>query len=113
MRTFEAYTGFWDDGEVWICESGKRIAKLDPHLEVVNKSPTGFAWGYLGSGPAQLSFALLAAVIGVEQAKDPFLYQRFKDKVIAQLNKDEGWVLTEARIQQVVEIIDEEKGEWK
>src|SRR5467141_965015 len=32
---------------------------LPLHLEARNHSPTGFAWGYGGSGPAQLALALL------------------------------------------------------
>jgi hypothetical protein len=37
---------------------GARIP-LPLHLELRNHSPTGFAWGYGGSGPAQLALALL------------------------------------------------------
>ena len=33
---------------------------LDPRLDLANHSPTGFEWGYGGSGPAQLALALLA-----------------------------------------------------
>lgn len=32
---------------------------LPLYLEEVNHSPTGFEWGYLGSGPAQLAYAIL------------------------------------------------------
>jgi hypothetical protein len=37
---------------------------LPLHLEVRNHSPTGFAWGYSGSGPAQLALALLLDATG-------------------------------------------------
>lgn len=33
---------------------------LDLRLELRNHSPTGFDWGYCGSGPAQLALAILA-----------------------------------------------------
>ena len=33
---------------------------LDPRLDLRNHSPTGFEWGYAGSGSAQLALALLA-----------------------------------------------------
>ena len=33
---------------------------LDPRFDLWNHSPTGFEWGYGGSGPAQLALALLA-----------------------------------------------------
>src|SRR5205823_6333568 len=32
---------------------------LLPRFDLRNHSPTGFEWGYAGSGPAQLSLALL------------------------------------------------------
>lgn len=32
---------------------------LEPSLAVWNHSPTGFSWGYGGSGPAQLALAIL------------------------------------------------------
>ena len=102
MRTFEAQEGFWNDGNVWVCEDGQRIAELDPHFEVINKSPTGFAWGYGGSGPAQLAFALLAAVIGTERASNPSLFQRYKFDVIGKLDKDKGFVITEDEIKKWV-----------
>lgn len=31
----------------------------DRSQEIINKSPTGFSWGYQGSGPHQLALALL------------------------------------------------------
>jgi hypothetical protein len=37
---------------------------LPLRLDIANKSPTGFEWGYVGSGPAQLAIALLADVLG-------------------------------------------------
>jgi hypothetical protein len=39
---------------------------LPLHLELRNHSPTGFAWGYDGSGPAQLALALLIDATGNE-----------------------------------------------
>lgn len=107
MRTFQAFAGYWDDGEVWVCEDGKRVALLDPHLEVMNKSPTGFGWGYGGSGPAQLAFALLAAVIGVKAAQSPAMFQRFKAAVIQNLDQRSGWTLTEKQIRDWVAAHDE------
>lgn len=32
---------------------------LNPRLDLFNHSPTGFEWGYGGSGPAQLALAIL------------------------------------------------------
>lgn len=33
---------------------------LPPRLDLFNHSPSGFSWGYSGSGPAQLALAILA-----------------------------------------------------
>ena len=38
--------------------------ELDLHLDVYAHSPSGFAWGYGGSGPAQLALALLVDALG-------------------------------------------------
>jgi len=32
---------------------------LNPRNDLVNHSPDGFNWGYAGSGPSQLAFAIL------------------------------------------------------
>src|ERR1043165_648532 len=57
---------------------------LDPRLDLHNHSPTGFEWGYCGSGPAQLSLAILAYHLRDDQ-RALTLYQRFKWEVIAEL----------------------------
>lgn len=51
-----------------------------PH--VVRHSPDGFAWGYGGSGPADLALSLLVDLLG-EPGRDPALYQAFKWDVVA------------------------------
>ena len=69
---------------------------LDPRLDLANKSPTGFAWGYSGSGPAQLALAILADHTGDdEQALD--LYQDFKRAFIATA-PEEGFTLTSEQV---------------
>jgi hypothetical protein len=51
---------------------------------LINHSPDGFAWGYGGSGPAQLALAVLLAA-GVPDRRALQLYQRFKADEIATL----------------------------
>lgn len=76
---------------------------LNPQLEVFPHSPSGLEWGYLGSGPAQLSLALLVDYLGdVAQAKD--LYQDFKLAVVVNLPKDE-WTLSNEEIKDAVDVI--------
>jgi len=65
---------------------------LPLRLELRNHSPTGFCWGYNGSGPAQLALAILAHHLrNKERALG--LYQPFKEQVIARLPKDDGFTL--------------------
>lgn len=64
-------------------------------------SPTGYAWGYFGSGPAQLAQDLLRHHTGREP--HPALYQRFKADVIARYRIDAGWLLTGTEIDRWLE----------
>lgn len=51
------------DGNVFVVEGAAR-RPLPLRLDLVNHSPTGFAWGYCGSGPAQLALAIPADATG-------------------------------------------------
>jgi hypothetical protein len=63
-----------------------------PH-RIVHHSPTGLAWGYGGSGPADLALNALAAYIGSEEAK--LYYQDFKWKFIAVMPEQGGTIKRE------------------
>lgn len=52
-------------------------------LKLRNHSPSGFAWGYVGSGPAQLALAILLHFTTKEIALS--FYQSFKWTIIAAL----------------------------
>lgn len=71
---------------------------LHPRLDLHRHSPTGFEWGYSGSGPAQLALAMLAAVTGDDDATEK-LYQRFKLQVIGALPRP-GWVMHAALVEE-------------
>ena len=73
---------------------------LNPRLDLWNHSPTGFEWGYGGSGPAQLALALLADHFGNDQQAVE-LHQPFKWAVVAKLPK-RGWTLTSEQVEQAV-----------
>lgn len=66
-------------------------------FDLSNHSPTGFEWGYGGSGPAQLALAILADALGDDNAALR-LHQRFKFKVIGALKRDSPWLLTEKQV---------------
>lgn len=83
---------------------------LDPRLDLRRHSPTGLEWGYSGSGPAQLSLAILAHHFGEpprkEEPRTPsraeLLYQGFKSAVVAQWDGD-VWTITSDEIEAVVQ----------
>ena len=58
--------------------------------KIYNHSPTGFSWGYGGSGPAQLALAILFDYLG-DQSKAVQFYQRFKSLVVS--NWGTEWIL--------------------
>jgi hypothetical protein len=88
-------------------EEGGASRPLDPRLDLRKHSPTGFEWGYSGSGPAQLALALAADVLGDDdRAQD--VYQRLKFKLVAGLPR-EGWELTGDRIRAAIAAIERER----
>jgi len=73
---------------------------LNPRLDLWTHSPTGFEWGYPGSGPAQLALALLADCLGGDQQAMQW-HQDFKSAVIAGLPYA-GWRMTEQEIRETL-----------
>ena len=73
---------------------------LNPRLDLWNHSPAGFEWGYGGSGPAQLSLALLADHLGNDD-EAVSLHQEFKRVVVAEL-PHRHWTLTSEQVQHAV-----------
>ena len=91
--------GFWDTREVYVDGvplSPERSQKL------VNHSPSGFCWGYRGSGPSQLALALLLES-GATDEEALAWYQHFKDEAIAPLPQDDFEFPTE-RIKEWLEV---------
>jgi Family of unknown function (DUF6166) len=78
-RNRKAYTGCRgpEGCVVWVTDGTSEPKPLDPCWELRNHSPTGFEWGYGGSGPAQLALAILADHLDDDRAALN-LYQRFQ-----------------------------------
>jgi hypothetical protein len=68
---------------------------LAPSLKIRNHSPTGFSWGYLGSGPSQLALALLLDAMDAQTVDEiadiTSEYQNFKTKFVAKWHTDGEW----------------------
>lgn len=94
----KCYQGIRQGYAVTVTVDGRR---LNPRRDLWNHSPTGFEWGYGGSGPAQLALAILADHCGNDQEALNF-YQRFKWAVVAEL-PGRGWTLTSRDIDAVLQ----------
>ena len=88
------YSGRREGYAVIVTVDGRR---LNPRFDLWNHSPTGFEWGYGGSGPAQLALAILADHCAHHERALNW-YQRFKWAVIAELPHRE-WILTSEDIE--------------
>lgn len=112
MKTFSAKTSFRTDdttSRVMVSEAGKthHLALRKERGAAYPKSPDGHAWGYSGSGPAQLALDLLWEIYGSQP--DPGLMQQFKAGFVGHLDQDAGWTATEEQIREMVDAL----GGWK
>ena len=87
----------YDKGQEVVVEIDGVFEPLDPRFDLRRHSPDGFAWGYHGSGPAQLALAVLAHATGDDELA-LHLYQEFKRQVIASLPQDDNFVLPKGAV---------------
>ena len=69
------------------------------YLDVCNHSPTGFAWGYCGSGPAQLALAILVDATGDKELALRH-YQDFKFQFVS--GWGDSWRLTAEQVRSFI-----------
>ena len=106
----KTYTGSrTDDRCAVVVSDGDDCRDLNPRFDLRNHSPSGFEWGYGGSGPAQLALALAADVLGDDEAALG-VYQRLKFRVVAGLPA-EGWTLTEDELRAAIRALAPTDGE--
>ena len=79
---------------------------LNPRLDLWNHSPTGFEFGYGGSGPAQLALALLADCCGDKAALA--YYQEFKWLALVRI-PTQGCAMTATQIRDVVKVLSQQR----
>ncbi len=111
----KAYRGYRaSDDEIGACRivvvssNGRNKMISSPLHHVVRHSPSGFEWGYAGSGPADTSLSILADYFGERPTKDvvyygrgkavhPALYQQFKRDFIVSA-PEKGFTITSDQI---------------
>ena len=74
-------------------ESSGVVVTVDgrPLKHRVRHSPTGFEWGYLGSGPSDLALSILWDFMGHEPKR--VKYMKFKKQFVGQWGDE--WEITE------------------
>jgi hypothetical protein len=107
VKRYQADLGFRSTGAgvVMVYEDDRKPYPLKHH---VRHSPTGFSWGYGGSGPSDLARCLLIDVFGEGELVERN-YQDFKFQVVADWPQDEGWEITEEEIAYRVGVIAAER----
>lgn len=90
------------------CPSGNvvlrygRVFTHDDSRKIRNHSPTGFEWGYGGSGPAQLALALMLDTVGPARLRyAELLYQSYKFAHVCIWK--ENWTVYEGAIERFIE----------
>lgn len=93
------------DNEFWVFELVDGEPRTNVPRVAIKHSPTGFAWGYNGSGPSDLALNLLAVLLPVGKKHGStkvgkhgdrvsisasYLYQKFKQEFIATLPEQGG-----------------------
>lgn len=124
MKRYYATQGFRaevpEGGAVWVerTDEDGRIQEVGRLTHVSYHSPTGFAWGYAGSGPSELARCIFLDLFGsdyvlvsgrpndwtIEPADgrfgsvDVIGYQDFKFAFVAGWSQSQGWECFEAEI---------------
>ena len=104
------YLGLMEGGRIEIVVMPGR-KPLALRLDLWNHSPSGFAWGYAGSGPAQTALAILAHFLRssdpdecgqVNDAVAVQLHQLFKRRLIAALPA--SWDLSSRVVEEFIQM---------
>ncbi len=93
---------------VEVVTGSKRMRPLNPRNDLWDHSPDGFAWGYGGSGPAQLALALAADVLGDDQ-RAVRIHQGLKFELVARWPQDHAWQIGEQAVRAIIVQLEAER----
>ena len=93
--TKKIYFGDRQAMSVYVAVSGPGGLTRQELVHVVRHSPTGFEWGYEGSGPLDLAYAILAD-FGSDRLAET-AYRGFAATVVTRL-PHRGWSVTEVEV---------------
>ena len=113
LRTGASYKGWRKRGEACVAKvlADGRTRGLNLMLHECNHSPSGPEWGYNGSGPAQLAFALCFDTTR-SLRRTWRIYQRVKERLVAGF-AHEGWEITRKEALAVIQAVEKELDEWE
>lgn len=86
---------------------GTRPLPLPSRTGVAARDHTGFEWGYVGAGPAQLALAICTAVMPRRRALQT--YTAVEARLIAPIDAD-SWILT---AEQVLAVVRADQSRWR
>ena len=98
-RNVRIFSGYYDHraGRPVVLFDGQPMALPPLRPDEARHSPTGFNWGYHGSGPAELARAILVAVLPDEPAaRHPGCYQRFKAEIVGEMSRE--WLMSDGAV---------------
>ena len=95
------YTGVRAESRIVVRADGEPLC---PRLDLHPLSPTGFDWGYPGSGPSQLALAILADHWPSDENRALRSYRLFMRHVIARIQSDR-WEIAGEDIDELVTTI--------
>ena len=100
MKIYQGYVDFSNNAHINVIDG----ENVKPLKHVVRHSPTGFSWGYGGSGPADTALSILTDCLGEKIANS--LYGQFKWDFVAAWSFNPGicFEITEDQIRFWVDI---------
>lgn len=111
---FYLYVGTRCNGEINVSVRDRngddQPSRLPVRLDLVNHSPDGFEWGYLGSGPAQLAFALCLHVLAGDVPRARRVYRDVAFTLVSAFPED-AWSIDQTELKRAIEGLEQAQRE--